>query len=633
MIEKKYKKLLNLFIICLLGLILVSSVYGADELQSKENVIASSSSNDDVLLESYDMSGVIGSTNYEVTSDLSNADIQSMLDNAGEGDTFTFVDNKYDGISLIVDKKVNIVSKVNSTIYTSGDLSNKAQELNINKTFGFYFTKNSAGSVLSGFNIVADSSDYGVIVDGSDNTVIWKNSICNSGNNLLVKNSDNITLFENVLNKARENGLQLQNVTNCLVANNTMMFNGRSGAEIYDISNSNITSNYCCNNSFNGISLYGKSSNNSYNHNFLNYNTNGIYVNSQSSGDEIKANTLIHNIQNPDCELGGFESGNGLLFGDSYRAVANNGAYVSYNSFAHNENFQAKNNPLQNMITLGPNYFNSDDPENTFVCPLLLAKILRLNAISIPNGIGIQMFEDDTPVKEAGTVSVQVEVDGNMYTVTLENGKAVINADPTVDHQVEIQVGGEHNQEVKKIKQTVTSYDKKDDSGNQDSGSDGSGSDGDKTSDNTGDSSNGDGSSSNGDGSSSGNGNSGSSTGSSTGNNGDYSGDGNSSNAINTIASNEFSQYLGTNNSKYYQNYDSLSGMDELANGDQSSSKSSSSSSSQGSAGESKEGKSYELVSPNKIAKMIQNSSGVIIIAVIALLLLFVIGYKRKNKI
>ena len=57
-------------------------------------------------------------------------------------------------------------------------------------------------------------------------------------------------------------------------------------------------------------------------------------------------------------------------------AVANNGVYVSYNSFAHNENFQAKNNPLQNMITLGPNFFNSDDPENTFVCPLLLAKIL-----------------------------------------------------------------------------------------------------------------------------------------------------------------------------------------------------------------------------------------------------------------
>lgn len=609
MIEKKYKKLLNLFIICLLGLILVSSVYGADELQSDNKGVA------------------LGSTSYDVTSDLSNDDIQSMLDNAGEGDTFNFVSNEYNGISLVVDKKVNVVSDVNSTIYTSGDLSNRAQELNINKTFGFYFTKNSAGSVLSGFNIVVTSSDYGVIVNNSDNTIIKGNYIVNSGNNLLVKNSDNINVFGNTLNNARENGLQLQNVNNCFIANNTMMFNGRSGAEIYDIANSNITSNYCCNNSFNGISLYGKSSNNSYTHNFLNYNTNGIYINCQSSGDEIKANTLIHNIQNPNCELGGFESGNGLLFGDSYRAVAKGGVYVSYNSFAHNENFQAKNNPLQNMITLGPNYFNSDDPENTFVCPLLLAKILRLNAISIPNGIGIQMVEDNTPVKEAGTVSVQVEVDGNMYTVTLENGKAEIKADSNVDHQVEIQVGGEHNQEVKKIKQTVTSYNKKDNPGGQDSTDKGnSGSDGGKTSDTTGDNTGdktGDNSGSTGDASS---GNTNSSVIS------EGSSDSDNSGLANVINSNEFSQYLGTNSSDYYQKYDSLSGNDEVAKGDQSSAKSSSSSDSPSDEGSSKEGKSYELVSPNKIAKAIQNSSGVIILAVIALLILFVVGYKRKNK-
>lgn len=607
MVEKKYKKLLNLFIICLLGLILISSVYGADELQY---------SNDDI---------VMGTTIYDVSSDLSNDDIQSMLDNAGQGDTFNFVSKEYKGISLVVDKKVNIVSNVNSTVYTSGELSNKAQELNIDKTFGFYFTKNSAGSVLSGFNIVASSSDYGVIVDNSDNTIVKGNSIVGAGNNLLVKDSNDITLWGNVLNKAKENGLQLQNVSNCYVANNTMMFNGRSGIEIYDIDNSNITSNYCCNNSFNGISLYGKSFNNSYTHNFLNYNTNGIYVNCQSRGDEIKANTLIHNIQNPNCELGGFESGNGLLFGDSYRAVANNGVYVSYNSFAHNENFQAKNNPLQNMITLGPNFFNSDDPENTFVCPLLLAKILRLNAISLPNGIGIQMVEGDTPVKEAGTVSVQVEVDGNMYTATLENGKAVIKADPNVDHQVEIQVGGEHNQEVKKIKQKVTSYNKKDDSGSSDSGNkDNTGSDG-KPSDTDGDNS-GD---KTGDNSGSGDASGGNTNSSVISDGSTSSGDSGSANVKN---SNEFSQYLGTNSSDYYQKYESLSGKDAMANGDQSSAKSSSSNDSPSDDGSSKEGKSYELVSPNKIAKTIQNSSGVIILAVIALLVLFVIGYKRKNK-
>ncbi len=214
-----------------------------------------------------------------------------------------------------------------------------------------------------------------------------------------------------------------------------------------------------------------------------------------------------------------------------------------------------------------------------------------------------------------------------MYTATLENGKAEIKADSNVDHQVEIQVGGEHNQEVKKIKQTITSYNKKDNTGSQDStGGDRSGSDGDKTSDTSGDNTGGatgDNSGSTGNASS---GNTNSSVISEGSSNSDNSG------LANVIKSNEFSQYLGTNSSDYYQKYDSLSGNDEIANGDQSSAKSSSSSDSPSDDGSSEEGKSYELVSPNKIAKTIQNSSGVIILAVIALLILFVVGYKRKNK-
>lgn len=47
---------------------------------------------------------------YDVNSELSNNDIQGMLDNAVEGDTFNFVNSKYNNISLIIDKKVNIAS-------------------------------------------------------------------------------------------------------------------------------------------------------------------------------------------------------------------------------------------------------------------------------------------------------------------------------------------------------------------------------------------------------------------------------------------------------------------------------------------------------------------------------------------
>lgn len=63
---KRNIKIVKSFYHMSLGLILVSSVYGADELQY---------SNDDI---------VMGTTIYDVSSDLSNDDIQSMLDNAGQ---------------------------------------------------------------------------------------------------------------------------------------------------------------------------------------------------------------------------------------------------------------------------------------------------------------------------------------------------------------------------------------------------------------------------------------------------------------------------------------------------------------------------------------------------------------------
>lgn len=172
------------------------------------------------------------------------------------------------------------------------------------------------------------------------------------------------------------------------------------------------------------------------------------------------------------------------------------------------------------------------------------------------------------------------------------------------------EVGGKiKSMEIKKIKQNVISYNKKDDSGNGDSGKDDNmGSDG-KPSGSDGD-------------------NSGNKTGDSSGS-GDASGE---SGIANIKNSDEFSQNLGTNSSDYYQKYESLSGKDAMAKGDQSAAKSSDSSGSPSDDGSSKEGKSYELVSPNKISKVIQNTSGVIILAIIALLVLFIIGYKRKNK-
>ena len=49
-------------------------------------------------------------------------------------------------------------------------VSPKAKSLGIDNTFGFYFTQNSSGSILSGFNIIATDTDYAVILDKSSTT-------------------------------------------------------------------------------------------------------------------------------------------------------------------------------------------------------------------------------------------------------------------------------------------------------------------------------------------------------------------------------------------------------------------------------------------------------------------------------
>ena len=84
------KKAFNLFFISLLLLFLVSAVNAADIEDGNITILSDGS-------------------NHFITSDLSNEDIQSQFDDANDGDTFEFTDNEYRDISLVVDKKLNII--------------------------------------------------------------------------------------------------------------------------------------------------------------------------------------------------------------------------------------------------------------------------------------------------------------------------------------------------------------------------------------------------------------------------------------------------------------------------------------------------------------------------------------------
>ena len=576
------KKMLNLLFICVVSLFLMASVSATDDLQTNETAIASENSN------------------YQITSDLSNNDIQNLFDNAKEGDTFEFMDNEYKNISLVVDKKINIVSKKSSVVYADNHVSSKAQSLGIANTFGFYFTSNGGGSLLSGIKIIASGCDYGILVDSSDKTTIKDNVITGGKNAVLIKDSNGVSLIDNDISKARVNGLQLHDVRNGVISKNTITYNGKSGIETSNIYYCNITNNTVHHNGYNGISMYNASTGNSIKYNNVHDNDNGIFINSTSSYDVINANSFTYNwndIENYEIG-GGSETGNGLLFGSGFKTAREGNPSrleFKYNVLAHNQQYQAKNNPALSKFKLGDNWFDSTDDENTFVCPFLLAGIMRMDTISVKNGIGLQMYDTEgNAVQEFGTFDTQVNINGNKYTARFVNGKAIIDAnlDPDKEYDVEVMIGGKPVT----YKYKVASGDE---GSNQDS----------QTSQSTNGQIGAGGSSSQ------------TSTSASEGVAKGYGQNGTSNSAH--YANSDQSGVHGTNASGTFQD-SSDNGESPLTNGNVDAG--------DASEGEvSQEGKAYEIVPPSKISKEITDTSGLVVLSIVSVMLMLIYGYWRKE--
>ena len=571
------KKVFNLFFISLLFLFLVSSV-SATDIQDDNMTILSSGSN------------------HFITSDLSNEDIQSQFDNANDGDTFEFTDPEYQDISLVVDKKLNIISKKDSVVYVSDEVSDKAREMGIDKTFGFYFTSNAAGSVLSGINIVASNSDYGIVADNTRNIKITNNNVAGGGNGVLIKNSDKITMSENDISKAKQNGVQLQNVKNSIIERNVISLNKKSGIETSNIEYCKILNNTIHHNGLNGISTFNKSSHTLISGNNVYENTNGIYINSTSTNDVVKSNSMTHNRKDPRSSMGGFETGNGLLFGSGFKSQGDSILKVEYNYLAHNEFYQAKNYWENENFELGQNWYNSNDPTNTFVCPRLLASLMTLDTFSVSNTLTLQLRDSSgRAVNEFATFQTNVEVDGNVYTATFVNGRAsVTQLDPNVDHNVRVQIADEYYR-----------YDVRDASGETGDAKDS------KTSasdDNSGSS-----------------GSSASGTSEVQGNSNPQGASNGGDSSDSHIANSDKSGNYGTNSSDIPAQDTSDNGNDALSNGDLNAGDS-------GSGDAMDEGKAYEIIPPVTTSKELTNTSGLVVLSILSIMGMLIYGYWRKDE-
>ena len=571
------KKVFNLFFISLMFIFLVSTVSAADAQDDNVTILSSGS-------------------NHVIPSNLSNEEIQSQFDNADDGDTFEFTDKEYRDISLVVDKKLNIVSKKDSVVYASDEASDKARSMGIDKTFGFYFTSNAHGSVLSGITIIASDSDYGIVVDNSKNIKITDNKVTGGGNGVLIRNSEEITLSENIISKAKGNGVQLQNVKNGLIEKNDISYNKKSGIETSNIENCKILSNTIHHNDLNGISTFNRSSNTLISGNNAYENTNGIYINSTSTNDVVKSNSMTHNRKDPRSSMGGFETGNGLLFGAGFKSKGDTILKVEYNYMAHNEFFQAKNYWENENFELGQNWYNSNDPTNTFVCPRLLASLMTLDTFSISNTLTLQLRDSSgKAVNEFATFQTNVEVDGNVYTANFVNGKATVTQlDPNTNHDVRVQIADQYYKyDVRDASgESGDARDLKTSTSDSNAGSSGSGSSG--TSEVQGNSN---------------------SQGASKG--GDSSGS--------HIKNSDKSGNYGTNSSDIPSQDTSDNGQDALSNGDLNAGDS-------GSGDAMDEGKAYEVIPPVTTSKELTNTSGLVVLSILSIMGMLIYGYWRKDE-
>ena len=222
---------------------------------------------------------------------------------------------------------------------------------------------------------------------------------------------------------------------------------------------------------------------------------------------------------------------------------------------------------------------------------------MKMDSFTIGNTIGFQMKDSSgKAVNEFATFQTKVNVDGNQYTATFVNGQAIINTelDATVDHQVEVEIGGQY-----------VNYDLKA------SGEKGQAKDT-KTSQNHGEQGNGNA-----------NGNSGASEvqgnsnyqGSSTG--------GNSSGSH--VANSDKSGNYGTNSSSIPSQDTSDNGNDALSNGDLNAGDS-------GSGDASQEGKAYEIVPPVTTSKELTNTSGLVVLSILSIMGMLIYGYWRKDE-
>ena len=341
------------------------------------------------------------STSHNIDSSSTNDEIQNIFDKSNDGDTIKFNNKSYNNISIIVNKKLNIISNTNSIIHTSNSLSPKAKEMEIENSFGFYFTHLASGSIIKGLTITGNS-DYEIMVEGGTD----------------------ISILNNVILGGKKAGIELHNSNNNNIKYNTVK-NAYDGLILENAKNNNILNNIIINNKVSGLRLEGYTSYNIIMYNNISSNVINIYANSQTNKDKIAKNTLMYAKKSSDTYTTIDNTGTGICFGDNYISARKQKMIFEHNSIGFNEQWDAKSTMNHPTVNIGSNWYFDNDGNYGLghICPMVFGRALTVDEFKhlfiglskSGNGLIGQLYEGSQAVGAGAFRIDNININGKDY--------------------------------------------------------------------------------------------------------------------------------------------------------------------------------------------------------------------------
>ena len=333
----------------------------------------------------------VSAASTNITSTMTNSEIQNALDNAASGDTINFLGTLYTNIQLTINKTLNIVTTVGTVL--SGSNSPGSAVFLINGS-------GASGTQISGFNIAG--SDSGILINNTSNvnisncninasdgsavtvnkssgTIIKNSNITNSVTGINVSNSKNTEITASTVKNNKKNGIDVRNSTSTTINHAQITNNTERGVKIYNSSSTvvngstfhrNGDNNKAGESSDEGAVSVKNSSSVKITYNTITDNSQGVTV--TDSDNVAITNNIINNNHGEGILLSGTSLKNVLVNGNDIEKNGN-GIVLNYhkgtNIYIHgNIVTESQHNPLQDEdsgigMRFGSNYDSNSETE------------------------------------------------------------------------------------------------------------------------------------------------------------------------------------------------------------------------------------------------------------------------------